>query len=205
MIGQGTCSAGAAGGAVAAAAAGAPAPAAANGTAAPASASPSPPLEPRPLFATFNLSGVYPWVGFDPKFDAGLLAAQGAQAVAQGQAQRVSVVGASPLYNDYLTGFVAWIERVTPRYEVPKVAAQLPPLPEQYKADVAWVASLRRGPYPDLIKGRPAAYSPARTDPLQNGEIANLPPAPMPENVARLQNVFNPSAPAPVSPSPARP
>jgi hypothetical protein len=102
------------------------------------------PLQPRPLIASFNLSGLYPWVGFDPRFDAGVLAAQGRASIDAGQTTQISIVGASPLYNDYITGFVAWIESETPRYNTPKTP-DLPPLPEKYKADVEWVASLRRG------------------------------------------------------------
>jgi hypothetical protein len=83
-------------------------------------------------------------VGFDPRFDAGVLAAQGRAAIDAGQATQISIVGASPLYNDYITGFVTWIEAETPRYNTPKMP-DLPPLPEKYKADVEWVASLRRG------------------------------------------------------------
>lgn len=131
----------------------------------------------RPLYIieTFNLTGLYPMTGFDPRFDTGVLAAQGRQAVKDGKVERITVVGASDIYNDYITGFVMWIEQNTPRYSVPKMPA-LPPLPEQYKADVAWVASLRRGPYPDLIYSRPAKFAPAATDPLQNGQISRLPP-----------------------------
>lgn len=142
-----------------------------NGSASAAQAS----LQPKPLIEAFNLTGLYPWVGFDARFDPGLLAAQGQAAVAAGQINRITVVGASPLYNDYITGFVMWIEKNTPRYNTPKLP-ELPPLPEQYKEDIAWVANLRRGPYPDLIKNRPAAFAPKATDPLQNGEISNLPP-----------------------------
>lgn len=114
-------------------------------------------------------------MGFDSRFDAGVLAAQGRAAVAAGEVEQVKVIGASPIYNDYITGFVRWIEKETPRYTAPEMP-ELPPLPEQYKADVEYVASLRRGPYPDLVKNRPEEYSPAKTDPLQNGEISNLPP-----------------------------
>ncbi|KAF6260471.1 hypothetical protein COO60DRAFT_1507020 [Scenedesmus sp. NREL 46B-D3] len=153
------------------------------------------PLQPRPLIAAFNLTGLYPFVGFDSRFDAGVLAAQGRAAVDSGQASQITVVGASPLYNDYITGFVTWIERETPRYNTPKMP-DLPPLPDKYKEDVAWVASLRRGPYPDLIKHRPEEYSPQRTDPLQNGQISNLPPGPA--FSGRLSALSKPpSAPAP--------
>lgn len=101
-------------------------------------------LQPRPLIAAFNLTGLYPFVGFDSRFDPGVMGAQGRAAVDAGQISQITVVGASPLYNDYITGFVMWIERETPRYNTPKLP-QLPPLPDKYKEDVAWVASLRRG------------------------------------------------------------
>lgn len=134
-------------------------------------------MKPVNLIDSFNLTGLYPWLGFDSRFDPGVLAAQGRAAVAAGRTEQVKVIGASPTYNDYITGFVMWIERETPRYSTPKMP-NLPPLPEQYKDDVMWVANLRRGPYPDLVKNRPQQYSPARTDPLQNGEISRLPPGP---------------------------
>jgi hypothetical protein len=111
---------------------------------APAASTAQQPLQPRPLIAAFNLSGLYPFVGFDSRFDPGVLGAQGRAAVDAGEVSQITVVGASPLYNDYITGFVMWIERETPRYNTPKVP-DLPPLPDQYKEDVAWVASLRRG------------------------------------------------------------
>ncbi|WIA29963.1 hypothetical protein OEZ86_000061 [Tetradesmus obliquus] len=152
-------------------------------------------LQPRPLIAAFNLTGLYPFVGFDSRFDPGVMGAQGRAAVDAGQISQITVVGASPLYNDYITGFVMWIERETPRYNTPKLP-QLPPLPDKYKEDVAWVASLRRGPYPDLIKHRPEEYSPQRTDPLQNGQISSLPPGPA--FSGRLSQLSKPpAAPAP--------
>lgn len=129
----------------------------------------------QPITDLYNLTGLYPWLGLAPQFDYHTMAAQGREAVAQGQAAQVKVVGASQEYSDYITGFMRWIERETPRYSTPKLN-NLPPLPEQYKEDVMWVANLRRGPYPDLIRNRPQSISPRATDPLQNGQIANLPP-----------------------------
>jgi hypothetical protein len=114
-------------------------------------------------------------MGLSPQFDYHTMAAQGRQAVARGQTAQVKIVGASQEYNDYITGFMRWVEQSSPRYSTPKLN-KLPPLPERYKQDVMWVANLRRGPYPDLIKNRPASLSPRATDPLQNGQIANLPP-----------------------------
>lgn len=130
----------------------------------------------RPLATQLNLTGIYPLIGFEEKYSSSLLAAQGREAVAAGQIELIKVAGASQFYNEYMTGFMMFIEKTTPRYSTPVKSNKLPPLPPQYKDDLAWVANLRRGPFPDLIKNRPAAYSPAATDPLQNGEIANMSP-----------------------------
>jgi hypothetical protein len=129
----------------------------------------------RPLVQQVNLTGLYPAIGFPTRFTSNLLAAQGRKSIAEGHISRINVIGASDFFNDYITGFMMLIERETPRYPTPK-RPKLPPLPKQYQDDVAWVASLRRGPIPDLIKNRPAQFSPKATDPLQNGEIANMSP-----------------------------
>ncbi|KAF8069638.1 hypothetical protein HT031_001755 [Scenedesmus sp. PABB004] len=120
------------------------APSAAAASAGPAAGAPSPAqaLTPAPILEKFNLTAFYPMLGFDQRFDPGVMAAQGRAAI---------VPGASPLYNDYVTGFVGWIEAATPPYGTPK-ASTLPPLPAEYVPDVEWVASLKRGPYPDLLK-----------------------------------------------------
>ena len=101
----------------------------------------------------------------------------GAAVAANSTREAVKVVGAAEEYNDYITGYLYWIEQNVPKYENPKFKG-LPALPAEFRDDVAWVASLRRGPYPDVIKGRPAALSPKATDPLQNGQISNLAPGP---------------------------
>jgi hypothetical protein len=78
-------------------------------------------------------------------------------------------------------GFLEWITvpDINPPYpSLPPTAGALPPLPARYAADVAWVRALRRGPYPAVAKGRPAALLPRVQDPLQNGSLAALPPAP---------------------------
>lgn len=130
----------------------------------------------RPIAGQLNLTGAYPLFGFAEKYTATRLARQGKRAIARGQISQIKVVGASDFYNDYMTGFMMLIEKETPRYPTPP-KPKLPPLPEQYREDVAWVANLRRGPYPDVnIKGRPASQSPRATDPLQNGEIADMSP-----------------------------
>lgn len=90
----------------------------------------------------------------------------------QPQQQPVPVVGASSAYNDFTTGFVGYIASEIPRYNTPKVPNEAPPLPAQYKGDVEYVASLRRGAYPDLVKNRPAQFTPQATDALQNGQSA---------------------------------
>lgn len=61
---------------------------------------------------------------------------------------------------------------------LPAKAGRPPPLSDAYRADVEWVRSLRRGAYPSLVKGRPKLLTPQATDPLQNGEVASLPPGP---------------------------
>jgi hypothetical protein len=101
----------------------------------------------------------------------------GAAVVANGTRQAVRIVGASESYNEYVSGYLHWIEQNVPKVQNPKFKP-LPPLPAEFRDDVAWVASLRRGPYPDVIKGRPAELSPKATDPLQNGLISNLAPGP---------------------------
>lgn len=149
----------------------------------------SPPGYPTPLIQLVRFTGVWPYFGFKTPFDATTLAEQGAAAVRNGSIARITTSGASPFYNDYVTGFVMYAERETPRYAVPARTA-LPPLPEAAKEDLAWVANLRRGPYPDLITGRPRIYSPKMTDTLQNGQVASMSPAPsMGGVVPLLRNV----------------
>jgi hypothetical protein len=131
---------------------------------------------PVPILQRLRFTGMWPLMGFDPTFDATTLAQSGAAAVRNGTLSRVVVVGASTFYNDYVTGFLMYAETHTARYYMPKRTA-LPPVPPQFKDDLLWVASLRRGPYPDLISGRPRVYSPKMTDPLQNGEVASMSPA----------------------------
>jgi hypothetical protein len=89
----------------------------------------------------------------------------------------VQVVGADNKYNNYMTGYVDWIQKRLPKYKVGKYPA-LPPLPTRFRADVAWVKGLRRGAYPAVIYLKPEDITMARDDPLQNGRIARLPPGP---------------------------
>jgi hypothetical protein len=130
----------------------------------------------KPLVSQLNLTGFYPYaMGLPTKYTPSRLSAQGAVATARGQEPPTKLVGVGPFFNNYVTGYMALIGRET----VPAAIAastKLPALPEQHKADLAWVAGLRRGPMPDLIRGRPEEYTPARTDPLQNGEVANRSP-----------------------------
>lgn len=114
--------------------------------------------------------------GFLAEWSPDSLAAQGAAAVGAGVVERVVVVGGSRYYSDYVTGFIQHAEEVLPPYPTPPMP-RLPPLPARFREDVAWVANLRRGPYPDLVLGRPARFSPKVMDPLQNGQVASMSPA----------------------------
>jgi hypothetical protein len=67
---------------------------------------------------------------------------------------------------------------VTPRLPEIRGGTKLPPLPPAHAADVAWVRSTGRGAYPSVVKGRPWPITPQATDPLQNGQVASLPPGP---------------------------
>jgi len=130
----------------------------------------------RPVFGQFNLTGIYPYIGFLERYSSSILADEGRKAIKEGQIEQIVVAGASDFYNDYMTGFMMFLEKTTPRYNTPMLTGKLPPLPAEYKEDVMWVANLRRGPYPDLITNRPAKYSQAATDTLQNGEVAREAP-----------------------------
>lgn len=92
----------------------------------------------------------------------------------------IRVVGASQTYDDFILGFVAWVQaNVAPYPEPPqelRTGARMPPLRPEYQADVDWARSLGRGAFPDVIRGRPARLSPPATDPLQNGVVAKLAP-----------------------------
>ncbi|GBF95895.1 hypothetical protein Rsub_08486 [Raphidocelis subcapitata] len=91
----------------------------------------------------------------------------------------VRTCGSSPNLREYLAGFLTWVRRVTPPYPpLPPGAGPLPPLPPEREGDVAWVRALPRGPWPSVVKGRPTAYTPQVTDPLQNGRDASLAPGP---------------------------
>jgi hypothetical protein len=82
---------------------------------------------------------------------------------------------------------------VNPPYPpLPPTAGPLPPLPARHAADVAWVRALRRGAYPAVVKGRPAALLPRAQDGLQNGSVSSLPPAPA--WVSRLDPKLSPFA-----------
>jgi len=98
---------------------------------------------------------------------------------AGGQA-RPSVVGASQTYEDFITGFVAWVQANVAPYPQPppelRSGELMPALLPQYEDDLAYVRALERGPFPEVIRGRPAALSPQATDPLQNGLEASRPP-----------------------------
>jgi hypothetical protein len=91
-----------------------------------------------------------------------------------------AVVGASQTYNDFISGFVAWIQANVPGYPQPpsnlRSGELMPPLLPQYQDDLAYVRSLTRGPFPEVIRGRPEGLSPRATDPLQNGREAELQP-----------------------------
>ena len=95
-----------------------------------------------------------------------------------GTAPDVRTVGTSERYHRYLEGFFQYIDEATPPYPRPPASAGLPALLPQYAADVAYVRSLRRGPYPAVVRGRPAALLPQVQDELQNGTRASLPPGP---------------------------
>lgn len=129
----------------------------------------------RPAASQLNLTGLATIIGFPTKFTSSVLAAQGRQAVADGHLTTIKVIGASDFFNDYVTGYMMLIDKETPRNPMP-TRPKLPPLPPQFQEDLAWVANLRRGPMPDLIKWRPEKFSPKATDPLQNGEIADMSP-----------------------------
>jgi hypothetical protein len=130
------------------------------------------------MIQQINLTGAYPYFsGLHTRYTPTRLAGQGRIAVAKGETAPVAVVGASDFFNNYQAGYLAMVERdIGPFARDAHSPAKLPDLPAQYKSDVAWVAGLRRGPVPDIVHGRPQQYSPARTDPLQNGEVANMSP-----------------------------
>jgi hypothetical protein len=91
-------------------------------------------------------------------------------------------------------GYLEWIAGVTPPYpRMPAGHGAPPPLQLRFKSDVDWVNGLARGAYPSVAKGRPAALLPRATDPLQDGEVGSLPPAPAwvsrlsPQTLAQLR------------------
>jgi hypothetical protein len=92
----------------------------------------------------------------------------------------IRVVGASQTYDDFILGFVAWVQANVAPYPQPPAELRsgklMPALRPEFQSDVDWARSLGRGAFPQVIRGRPARLSPAKTDPLQNGEVARLKP-----------------------------